>query len=57
MSTSDFYFLRLIVKLKLPNEIVSNEKEYKIARIHEGQVDVLDASLNENGELIFETNK
>ena len=46
-----------IVKLKLPNEIVSNEKEYKIARIHEGQVDVLDASLNENGELIFETNK
>lgn len=46
-----------IVKLKLPNDIVSNEKEYKIARIHEGQVDVLDATLNENGELVFETNK
>ena len=46
-----------IVKLKLPNDIVSNEKEYKIARIHEGQVDVLDTTLNENGELVFETNK
>ena len=50
------------ITIKLPDELLNSDKkvsrEYKIVRLHEGQVDVLNGTFNSaTGEFTFETDK